>query len=256
MKTVSMTVEVTIRSTATVQVEVPDDFGPAHYSDIGDELYAAIAPGMYVEQSRTFTGLGLADGVEGQATLVVCTTPGGSSYLEQKTESLSVEICDSLSLDWHDKFVPCCGHDATGREVVIKPVDLAKATNVAMKVFPFEEASIAQAMTSLAKSYGLEELPVEVKVLAFAEEELKFITERTAELTLSYEVPLNQVAFVSWDKFSTYAFGQFGDDVENLSMNDVGRLVETYIKTSSLMVDVGRMVYSFIKDNTATPAAN
>lgn len=235
MKTVSLTVEVTIRATATVQVEVPDDFGPGHYSGIGDALYAAIAPGMYVEQSRTFTGLGLTEGVDGQATLVVCTTPGGSSYLEQRTESLSVEICDSLILDWHDKFVPCCGHDATGREVVIKPVELAKATNVAMKVFPFVDASITQAVTSLAKSYGLEQLPVEVKVLPFAEEELKFITERTAELTLNYEVPLNQVAFVSWDKFSAYAFGQFGDDVENLSMNDVGRMVDSFIKDNSVI---------------------
>lgn len=233
MKTIAMTVEVTIRSTCTVQVEVPDDFAPRHYEDVGDGLFKAIPASMYVEQSRAFSGLGFAEGDDSSATMVVRTTPGGSAYLELKDDLLEVKVTDTSDLDWDSKFIPCVGRDQSNREVIIKPVSLADVPQIEIKLFPFDDSTKNQAVALLANSYRLKEVPSEIVFSPFTEGEMAFIDGRTAEVSFTCKVPRKEAACVSWRRFSSFAADQYGCPAEHFSLEDVANLVDLYIKSNT-----------------------
>jgi hypothetical protein len=236
-KTIAMTLEVITRSTVTVLVDVPDEVAPSHYHALGKKLYESTPEAMFSRVERRYDRVSF-EKTDEPAYLVASVNSEGEAKVSQKDARVELEVSDSVDLKSDRHVVMCVGVDEMKRELVLSPLDLHELSGGTAKVHPFTEEAKGLALNKIAQSFGYKALP-DTWVLnfePFSEQELKYISAGDWYLEVTVKVRKQRHAFTlsTWDEFSNFAFGAYGDPVEELGRADIEQLYPRFEKERSV----------------------
>jgi hypothetical protein len=223
-KTIAIQLEVVTRSTVTVLVDIPAEVGPNRYGYLGKALFDAIPEAVYTKSDRSFERLSY-DKSSGTAQLVVRLDGEGKIELVKKDDLVELSLVDSGSMDSDRVVALVSGMDDQGREIVTSPAKAGEVMSLLIKYNPYTDDPLdnARALNIVERSFGSEVLAgtTTVRFESFTDEELNWIDGVPyLEVVAKIRRPRHAFALSSYDEFSRFLFGMYGEDDTDLGIAD------------------------------------